>query len=395
MSYYSPSRISTFEKCSLKFKFRYVDKIKPTRGNIEAFMGSRVHETLEKLYKDKMFHKTCGIDELIEFYNHRWEREMDDSIFVVKEEYSPENYREMGGEYIRNYYETYKPFDGERTIALEKMVFLKLGNHTIRGIIDRLSERDGIYEIHDYKTSMTLPTLEELGKDRQLALYALAVKEMYDAPETELVWHYVAFNREMRIKKGGEELERVRKDTIKKIMEIERAMDEENFSPNESALCPYCEYQHLCPLFKHKHTIEELPAEEVRWEDGRALVNKYWEVESKIKELEKIREGLKERIVDYARRNDVQYVYGSEKIANVKIYENPWFPDANDPRREEVEKILEQGGIYDRFTRLDTIALSNAYKNKELPPRIEEQLEKYMKIKRVSRIYLRKAEREE
>jgi len=395
MSSYSPSRISTFEKCSLKFKFRYVDNIKPTRGNIEAFMGSRVHEALEKLYRDKMFHKTCGIEELVEFYNRRWEKEMDDSIFVVKEEYSPENYREMGEEYIRKYYETYKPFDGERTIALEKMVFLKLGNHMIKGIIDRLSEKDGVYEIHDYKTSMTLPTLDELGSDRQLSLYALAVKDMYNAPETELVWHYVAFNKEMRIKKDNEELQKVREDTLNKIMEIEKAIEEENFAPKESALCPYCEYQHICPLFKHKHVIEEMPVEEVRWEDGRALVNRYWEVESKIKELKKTREELKEKIVDYAKRNDVQYVYGSEKIANVKIYENPWFPGANDPRRSEVERILKQSGIYERFTRLDTIALSNAYKNKELPPGIEEHLSKYMKMKEVTKIYLRRANREE
>ena len=50
---YSHSRISTFETCPLKFKLRYLDKIEPLRGNIEAFMGSRVHDTLEKLYRDK------------------------------------------------------------------------------------------------------------------------------------------------------------------------------------------------------------------------------------------------------------------------------------------------------------------------------------------------------
>ncbi len=389
---YSPSRISTFEKCPLKFKYRYVDKIKPLRGNIEAFMGSRVHETLEKLYKDKMFHKVCEIEELIEFYNQRWEKEMDDSIFVVKEEYSPENYREMGEEYIRNYYKAYKPFDGEKTIALEKTVLLPLEGYTIKGIIDRLSEKNGIYEIHDYKTSMTLPTLEEIRKDRQLALYALAVKNMYGNPDTELIWHYVAFNKELRLKKDDDELQKVRESTLDKILEIERAIDEGDFKPRESALCPYCEYQHLCPLFKHKYVVENLPPEDVRWEDGHALVNKYWAIESKIKELEKMKEGLKEEILEYASKNKVQYVYGSEKIANVKIYENPWFPEANDPRRKEMEELLKEEGLYDNFTRLDTIALSNAYKKKELPPSIEEKLRKYMKIKKISRIYLRSTE---
>jgi len=340
----------------------------------------------------------CELEELLDFYNQRWEKEMDDSIFVVKEEYSPENYRRMGEEYIKSYYEKYKPFDDGKTIALEKMVILPLDGtpYKLKGIIDRLSERDGVYEIHDYKTSLTLPTKEEVENDRQLSLYALAVKDMYDdADDIELIWHYVAFNKELRIKKDDEALQKIKEDTIKKIIEIEKAIEEDDFYPRKSALCPYCEYQEICPLFKHKHVVDKLPPEEARWEDGHALVNRYWEVESKIKELEKIKEELKEKIVQYALRNKVQYVYGSEKIANVKIYENPWFPESKDPRREEMEELLKKEGIYRNFTRLDTIALSNAYKNDELPPVIKEKLEKYVQIKKVTRIYLRKTEREE
>ena len=125
------------------------------------------------------------------------------------------------------------------------------------------------------------------------------------------------------------------------------------------------------------------------------MVNKYWEVESKIKELEKIKEELKEKIVSYAKKNEVQYVYGKEKIANVRIYENPWFPDAKDPRRAELEELLKKEGIYEKYSRLDTIALSNAYKSKELPPSIEKKLKDYVEMKKISRIYLRSIEREE
>lgn len=394
---YSHSRISSFENCPLKFKYKYVDKVEPLRGNIEAFMGSRVHETLEKLYRDKMFQKVCSIDELIKFYNQRWEKEMRDDIYVVKEEYTPENYRKMGEEYIQNYYETYKPFTDGVTIALEKKFFFPLDDtgYWITGIIDRLTEVDGVYEIHDYKTSLYLPTKEEIRKDRQLPLYAIALQHMYDADDIELVWHYVAFNKEIRVKKDEQRLEKMKEETIKKIMEIEEAIEKDEFPPRETSLCPYCEYQPICPLFRHKYAIEALPPEEARWEDGHALVNKYWEVESKIKELEKIKEELKEKIVSYARKNEVQYVYGSEKIANVRIYENPWFPDAKDPRRKEVEELLKKEGIYDNYTRLDTIALSNAYKNKELPPELEKKLREYVEIKKVTRIYLRSVEREE
>ena len=54
MPVYSHSRLETFETCPQKYKFRYIDKLeKPRRADLfEAFVGSRVHETLQKLYRD-------------------------------------------------------------------------------------------------------------------------------------------------------------------------------------------------------------------------------------------------------------------------------------------------------------------------------------------------------
>jgi len=37
----------------------------------------------------------------------------------------------------------------------------------------------GEYEIHDYKTANSLPRQEDIDNDRQLALYAIAIKELF------------------------------------------------------------------------------------------------------------------------------------------------------------------------------------------------------------------------
>ena len=47
---YSHSRLSTFETCRKKFHFRYVLQIPQKTEGIEAFVGKRVHEVLERLY---------------------------------------------------------------------------------------------------------------------------------------------------------------------------------------------------------------------------------------------------------------------------------------------------------------------------------------------------------
>ena len=65
---FSNSRIETFEQCPRKYKFRYVDSIKTDTEGIEAFVGKRVHETLEKLYRDLKLTKLNTVDELFSLH---------------------------------------------------------------------------------------------------------------------------------------------------------------------------------------------------------------------------------------------------------------------------------------------------------------------------------------
>jgi len=390
-SAYSPSRIATYENCPLKFKFRYVERRPSVRSTIEAFLGSRVHDALEKLYKDRRFQRDDSLDDVLQFYRQRWHQEIDDTIYVVKKGYAVENYRRMGEMYLESYYQRYHPFDQGTTIALEKMVSFPLeNNYTIRGYIDRLTDQNGVYEVHDYKTSLTLPTIKDIAADRQLSLYALAVKHLYkDVNDVELVWHYVAFDKELRVPAEPAVLETVRQEAIINIDTIEDAIAQDDFPARQSALCPYCEFQEFCPLFKHQYEVETLPPEKARCENGRTLVNRYVEMDSKIRELEQLKSKLADDIVAYAEQNDVQYMYGTHQIANVKVYKNPWFPNMKDPRRSDLETLLHEKELYHQYAKLDTIALSKAYEKGSIPEDIRKELKGFVTEKTVSRIYLR------
>ncbi|RKY01406.1 MAG: hypothetical protein DRP55_04335 [Spirochaetes bacterium] len=385
---YSYSAISSYENCPLQFKFSYIDRIPPLRRSVEAFMGSRVHEALEKLYRDKLYEKTNSLEEILEFYNDRWRRKMDERIFVAKD-YDIENYRKMGERYLTDYYNEYKPFDEGRTIALEKNVYFPLNEkYWIKGVIDRLTERDDIYEVHDYKTSLYLPSKKEMEDDCQLALYALAVDHLYGVKKIELVWHFLAFNKEIRIRK--DDYEGIREEVIRRIEEIEEAKKRNDFPPRESPLCNYCGHQPICPLFKHSHSLQEMEPEEIKEEDGFKLVNKYWALTQEIQKLEGEREMVKKQILEYAKRNGVQYIYGSDKIANVKFYRNVNFRE-----KEMVEKIILQEGLFEKYSRLDFIKLSNDFKNGMLPAAVAKKLKEVAEEVEVARIYLRNARREE
>ncbi|MBI1976761.1 MAG: PD-(D/E)XK nuclease family protein, partial [Candidatus Omnitrophica bacterium] len=100
----SHSRLSTYQQCALQYKYRYVDKIKRDVETVEAFMGSRVHDTLEKLYRDLKVTKVNSIGDLITFYNELWEKQWHDGIWIVKHEYTAQDYRRLGERCLRDYY---------------------------------------------------------------------------------------------------------------------------------------------------------------------------------------------------------------------------------------------------------------------------------------------------
>lgn len=252
MIQYSNSKFETFEQCRLKFKFKYIDKIVPEiEKTIESHLGDVVHRALEWLYVEKMKKITPTIGDLITYYAEVWEGNYNPEIIIVKKELSAEDYFNKGVEFLVNYYLKHHPFD-DNTIATEKRIEINLdekGEKKLIGYIDRLVhnlEKNEI-EIHDYKTANNLPTKEKIENSRQLALYSIAIKEIFGKEkEVSLIWHFLAHDIKVRSKKTNEELELLKKEIIELINTIESAKD---FPPTKSVLCNWCLYKTICPAW--------------------------------------------------------------------------------------------------------------------------------------------------
>jgi len=249
---YSHSKLSTFEQCRLKYKFRYIDKIKPdVEQSIESHLGKMVHNTLEWLYKRVKEKELPTLDEIIMYYSKDWQDKFKPNFVIVKREFTAEDYFNKGVEFLINYYTKHQPFE-DGTLELEKKVFFNLdaeGKYCIIGFIDRLvyNLEKQRYEVHDYKTANSMPRQEDIDTDRQLALYSIAIKELngYDE-EVMLVWHYLAHNKKVESQRTNEQLSQLKQKTIDLINEIQSTT---NFPPNKSVLCGWCEYKSMCPVW--------------------------------------------------------------------------------------------------------------------------------------------------
>ena len=384
MPSFSHSKIGTFENCKLQFRYRYIDRIKvDVEDTIETYLGSRVHETLEKLYRDLRFEKDISIDGLLDYFNKKWKENWKDSIKIVSQEYSEENYRKMGERYIRDYFNHYRPFDQGKVLGLETQDFLTLDDHgrySYHIRIDRLMDMGrGLYEVHDYKTNNTLPAQEDLDNDRQLAMYALWVKKHFkDFKKVRLVWHFVAFDKEMESFRTEKQLEDLRQEVLSQICLMEAARD---FPPHVSSLCRWCLYQAICPMWKHEKELEEKPVDEWQDDDGLKLVDEYVKVkqdwENQKKAVEEKLEKLKEAIFRFCREKDFQVVTGTDNKITVREQDTIKFPGKNTQERFELVKFLKDAGKFESVIDLDVFALKKIFENRDWDEDILTALEKY------------------
>jgi len=368
MPEYSISQIGTFEQCALQYKLNYLDKIKRYEEGVEAFLGQRFHEAMERLYRERAF-RIVPLEELLAYYEKKWDENWHSEVKIKRKERTGDDYRLLGRRFIEDYYRRHHPFDEGRVLGLERYIRFPLGEgspYKCKGIIDRLVlAPDGAFEIHDYKTSSGLPEQADLDQDRQLGLYQIGVQALWpDAKEVRLVWHYVAFNIEMRSKRTPEALDALRLEIAGLIDRIET---EQEFAPCESALCDWCPYWDLCPAKKHLLKVEGLPKERWKDEPGVVIVDAYakqWrkkrELDAEVKAVEGELEEIREAAINFAEREGVQVIAGSDVKLRVTGKERVVSPAKGSEERDALERELRAAGVWDEVATLDPSALERA-----------------------------------
>lgn len=355
---YSHSKLGCFETCPLKYKFQYVDKIKKEKeDSIEAFMGSRVHDTLEKLYKDRMTSKENSLEELTDFYHQEWHKNWHENVKIVKKEYNADNYYRTGLKCIEDYYKTYHPFNQSKTIAVEQRLLFDIEGYKITGFIDRLAQReDGTYEIRDYKTNASLPKQADKEKDRQLALYQIGLKGFWkDAKKADLIWHFLRFNKEIKVNKTEQQLEELKNNIVSLIQAVETTTETDNFKPKQSELCKWCDFQDECPNYKHIYQTEQMKLNKFMKDDGVKLVNEYRDLKEQESFIKKELDELKQAVIKYAKEKELSVIRGSDKKLTIKIEDVMDVPTKtkNEEEYTHLENLLKDTNYWKELSKLD------------------------------------------
>lgn len=406
MPVYSHSRLDTFRQCPRKFYYKYIAKVplEDEPEQIAPFLGSRVHDALEHLYRQAGNGQTLSLSKLTAYYHQAWADNWTKNI-VILDGLKPAQHRAIGEQCLRDYYARHQPFNQARTVALERLVTFPLdtaGRYKMRGFIDRLAcTTDGIWQIHDYKTNRNLPTQQDKDADPQLAYYEIGLRRMWKNVErVELVWHFLRFDQTIVSTRSKDQLGELRTKTIGTIQDIEkRDRTEKAFPTRESGLCPYCEYQAICPARKHLVQVKDLPENKFLKVTGVKLVNEWArlkaeqdELAERQAELQETIEQIKEALQLLAQREGLETIVGREKEVTVREVQKTFFPRKSlEPElAAELERKLRKSAWWPEVSGLDRSALQRLWSDPdEMDARLRKILAKYVRTEDEVKLRLR------
>ncbi|MFC1683686.1 RecB family exonuclease [Candidatus Zixiibacteriota bacterium] len=397
MPVYSYSRLETYQNCPLKYKFQYIDRIPRRTSGVEAFVGSRVHEALEKLYKDLLAGKRNTKEDLLTFYDQQWARHWDEeTVTIVRTDIAPDDYHRGGLRCVDMYYDRHQPFDEDATMGVEVRVVFALdpeSRYRMQGYIDRLVRaKDGVWEIQDYKTSSSLPTQEQVDEKSQLALYQIGVQQKWpQVKKFRQVWHFLRHDTALSSTRTEDQLDDLRRSTIQLIEEIEAQQD---FPPTKSNLCSWCDFQDRCPMWKHLVGTTRLPPEKFNLDDGVRLVDELASLQDQARENKVRTQEIKAKLAAYARQEKVEVIAGSEHLATVRFGEKLKFPESGDDKREELEALLRQAGKWEEISSLSSVTLNKALSKEEWSPDLVEKVKAYATTEEDAQVRLKNKKEE-
>ena len=236
----SQSKADVFNDCKLKYRYRYVERIKEKSLNQDALnFGSYIH----KIFEDGI--KADSIEVLRELAERHKEEYSIKSKNKDKTEICLKNFIKLNNKLTKG---------GEAELRYEVPISEEI---SVNGIIDRIVQGDkGGYLIIDYKTGKREKSRVALYNDQQLQGYCFAVHKIYNIPieEITVAHYYPVTDNLVSLKYSAAQISNYVKNKTNEVWKI-RKCKKTDLMPSENQFCNWCEYKTLCPIFTDPQLI--------------------------------------------------------------------------------------------------------------------------------------------
>lgn len=238
----SPSKITTYLACPVKYRWTYVDARGRwyLRSKSYYSFGSTLHRVLERFH-DAGDSGVTTTEEVMAAYEESWI----DAGFNSAEEMA-EAFGE-GRVILQRHVEQVQSRPATaKTLYVERQLRYDMGEFALIGRVDRVDEHpDGTLEIVDYKSGREQVTEEEVATDIAMACYQLLLRRKF--PDRRVTASIVALRTGSSATASLSEVEltEFEADLRKLGLEI-LGEDYEELVPVFKPICPHCDFLPLC-----------------------------------------------------------------------------------------------------------------------------------------------------
>jgi putative RecB family exonuclease len=243
----SPSRVDSFTKCPMAFRFTSIERLGDV-PSIHTTRGSMVHRALQLAFTNPPEQRTEAVfaaaaeAAIAEFRAHP------DVTLLGLDADRLTDLEESCRILVRRYLTMEDPTT-IRPIGLELMLSARVGNLTLRGIIDRLELRDGELVVSDYKTGRP-PSINWEGRSLDgVHFYAMLCERVLGRLPVAIRLLYLSTGETLETKPSDRSARFVATRTEAVWKAVERACATGDFQPRPSALCDSCAFQRWCPAW--------------------------------------------------------------------------------------------------------------------------------------------------
>jgi len=243
----SPSKVSSFKDCALAFRYSAIDHL-PEPPSIPATKGSLVHSALELLFVEPPANRTPDLaSECIERATKEF-RTNEDFVGLELDERAEADFIADAQQMMRRYFTLEDPTT-ITPIGLELRLEAKVGDLTLRGIIDRLElDADGGLVVTDYKTGRVPSVNQEGSRLGGVHFYAYLCQQLFGVRPTKIQLIYLGQSPDIIVSTPTEQsIAGLEKRVAAIWAAVEKACENEDFRPKPSPLCNWCSFRAYCP----------------------------------------------------------------------------------------------------------------------------------------------------
>ncbi len=244
----SPSQIKTYLSCGRKYKYKYVEGLKPEKVSFALPFGRAFHQTIADINLYRKKHETLGHEDAYKLFQETFERELSTSETPVTFEDGEDTTAliSYADKMLKLYSEHIQQMNTE-VIAVEHEIEYPIQgtDYIFTGIVDAIEKDTKGICIVELKTTGRMWSDSTVDYDVQGPLYKKALTPVYPNQPIQVRYDIVTRGKSPKVQSKYPDCNNhIRLTDL--LREIIYGIEKGVYVPNPGYICNNCDYKAIC-----------------------------------------------------------------------------------------------------------------------------------------------------